>query len=420
MNKNEEKIRIVGGKPLSGEVVISGAKNAALPALAATLLTGNEVSLSNLPRVADFFTTIELLSHLGVEIKEEGEKVRISAEKIKSHQAPYELVKRMRASVLVLGPLLARLGKAVVAMPGGCAIGARPIDLHLAGLSRLGAKIRVRHGYVEAQAKRLRGTEYYFNTVTVTGTENIMMAATLARGKTVLENCAQEPEVVDLAHLLTSMGAKIEGAGTPTMIIEGVDELSGTSHSIIPDRIEAGTYLIASAITGGGIRLKRVKPEHITSLLDKLNEAGVSFTIEGNELGLVRLNELKPVDIRTAPYPGFPTDMQAQWTSLMTQAGGVSVITETIFENRFMHLSELIRMGAEIRIEGRSAIVTGNTRLSGALVSATDLRASASLVIAGLVAEGETIVENIHHLDRGYDDLVGKLSRLGAKIERID
>jgi len=361
---------------------------------------------------------LELISHLGVEIKEE-KGVKIRAEKIESHQAPYELVKRMRASVLVLGPLLARTGRAMVAMPGGCAIGARPIDLHLTGLSRLGAEITVRHGYVEARAKRLRGAEYYFNTVTVTGTEHIMMAATLAKGKTILQNCAQEPEVVDLAHLLTKMGAKIEGAGTPTIIIEGVEELDGASHSIIPDRIEAGTYLIASAITGGGVKLKKVAPKHLTSLLDKLIEAGASLKIKGTEVELTGLEELKPVDVRTAPYPGFPTDMQAQWTSLMTQAEGTSIITETIFENRFMHISELMRMGANIRIEGRSAIVTGKTPLSGALVTATDLRASASLVIAGLVAEGETIVENIYHLERGYEDLVGKLRQLGAEIEKI-
>jgi len=411
MNETGGRIRIAGGKPLSGEVVISGAKNAALPALAATLLTANEVSLLNLPRVADVTTMLELISHLGVEIKEE-KGVKIRAEKIESHQAPYELVKRMRASVLVLGPLLARTGRAMVAMPGGCAIGARPIDLHLTGLSRLGAEITVRHGYVEARAKRLRGAEYYFNTVTVTGTEHIMMAATLAKGKTILQNCAQEPEVVDLAHLLTKMGAKIEGAGTPTIIIEGVEELDGASHSIIPDRIEAGTYLIASAITGGGVKLKKVAPKHLTSLLDKLIEAGASLKIKGTEVELTGLEELKPVDVRTAPYPGFPTDMQAQWTSLMTQAEGTSIITETIFENRFMHISELMRMGANIRIEGRSAIVTGKTPLSGALVTATDLRASASLVIAGLVAEGETIVENIYHLERGYEDLVGKLRQL--------
>ncbi|MCD6451455.1 MAG: UDP-N-acetylglucosamine 1-carboxyvinyltransferase [Acidobacteria bacterium] len=418
MNETGGRIRIAGGKPLSGEVVISGAKNAALPALAATLLTANEVSLLNLPRVADVTTMLELISHLGVEIKEE-KGVKIRAEKIESHQAPYELVKRMRASVLVLGPLLARTGRAIVAMPGGCAIGARPIDLHLTGLSRLGAEITVRHGYVEARAKRLRGAEYYFNTVTVTGTEHIMMAATLAKGKTILQNCAQEPEVVDLAHLLTKMGAKIEGAGTPTIIIEGVEELDGASHSIIPDRIEAGTYLIASAITGGGVKLKKVAPKHLTSLLDKLIEAGASLKIKGTEVELTGLEELKPVDVRTAPYPGFPTDMQAQWTSLMTQAEGTSIITETIFENRFMHISELMRMGANIRIEGRSAIVTGKTPLSGALVTATDLRASASLVIAGLVAEGETIVENIYHLERGYEDLVGKLRQLGAEIEKI-
>jgi len=418
MNETGGRIRIAGGKPLSGEVVISGAKNAALPALAATLLTANEVSLLNLPRVADVTTMLELISHLGAEIKEE-KGVKIRAEKIESHQAPYELVKRMRASVLVLGPLLARTGRAIVAMPGGCAIGARPIDLHLTGLSRLGAEITVRHGYVEARAKRLRGAEYYFNTVTVTGTEHIMMAATLAKGKTILQNCAQEPEVVDLAHLLTKMGAKIEGAGTPTIIIEGVEELDGASHSIIPDRIEAGTYLIASAITGGGVKLKKVAPKHLTSLLDKLIEAGASLKIKGTEVELTGLEELKPVDVRTAPYPGFPTDMQAQWTSLMTQAEGTSIITETIFENRFMHISELMRMGANIRIEGRSAIVTGKTPLSGALVTATDLRASASLVIAGLVAEGETIVENIYHLERGYEDLVGKLRQLGAEIEKI-
>jgi len=418
MNETGGRIRIAGGKPLSGEVVISGAKNAALPALAATLLTANEVSLLNLPRVADVTTMLELISHLGAEIKEE-KGVKIRAEKIESHQAPYELVKRMRASVLVLGPLLARTGRAMVAMPGGCAIGARPIDLHLTGLSRLGAEITVRHGYVEARAKRLRGAEYYFNTVTVTGTEHIMMAATLAKGKTILQNCAQEPEVVDLAHLLTKMGAKIEGAGTPTIIIEGVEELDGASHSIIPDRIEAGTYLIASAITGGGVKLKKVAPKHLTSLLDKLIEAGASLKIKGTEVELTGLEELKPVDVRTAPYPGFPTDMQAQWTSLMTQAEGTSIITETIFENRFMHISELMRMGANIRIEGRSAIVTGKTPLSGALVTATDLRASASLVIAGLVAEGETIVENIYHLERGYEDLVGKLRQLGAEIEKI-
>jgi UDP-N-acetylglucosamine 1-carboxyvinyltransferase len=416
-----DKLRIVGGRKLQGQVRISGAKNSALPAMAATLLTADELLLSNIPFVADIRTMRRLLGELGVKSEfEDGHSVRSKAETIVSHEAPYDLVKTMRASVLALGPLLARSGKARVSLPGGCAIGARPINLHLKGLEKLGATIRTEHGYVEAQAEQLTGARIVFDTITVTGTENLMMAASLAKGTTILENAAREPEVGDLSDLLTKMGAKISGAGTPTITIEGVSELHGATHAIIPDRIEAGTFLIAGAITGGSLEIMACNPDHLTSVIDKVADAGVSIE-SGKDFLRVKGNAeaLKASDVFTKEYPGFATDMQAQYMALMTQADGISLITENIFENRFMHASELLRMGAHIRIDGARAIVGGKTRLTGATVIASDLRASASLVLAGLVAEGVTIVDRIYHLDRGYEKIEEKLQSAGAEIERL-
>jgi UDP-N-acetylglucosamine 1-carboxyvinyltransferase len=401
-------------------VTISGAKNAALPAMAASLLTAGELHLENVPLLNDIFTTRKLLGELGVEV-EVGldHKARLSAASITSCEAPYDLVKTMRASVLVLGPLLARMGRARVSLPGGCAIGARPINLHIHGLQKLGAEVRTEHGYVEASAERLKGAEIDFDRVTVGGTENLMMAAVLADGRTILRNAATEPEVADLAALLNAMGAQISGAGTSTIEIDGVREVHGASHSIIPDRIEAGTFLIAGAITNGDLELLNANPEHLTSTIDKLRETGVH--IETLEDGLRVRGVTDPIatDLRTKEHPGFATDMQAQYMAFMTQANGTSVITENIFENRFMHASELIRMGAEIKIEGAHAVVAGRTRLSGANVIASDLRASASLVLAGLVAEGETLIDRVYHLDRGYENLNEKLRAVGARIDRI-
>ncbi len=415
-----DKLVICGGKPLRGEVLISGAKNAALPILAAGLLSEGEVRLKNIPLLGDVKTIIKLLSHLGAQVRWEGpEEVSLRAERLQCLEAPYDLVKTMRASVLVLGPLIARFRKARVSLPGGCAIGPRPINLHLAGLSRLGAEISLEGGYVEAKANRLKGARIYFDTPTVTGTENLMMAAALAQGTTVLENAACEPEVGDLASFLNQMGAKIEGAGTATIIIEGVDGLKGVSHRIIPDRIEAGTFAVAAAITGGDVRIKGCIPDHIEAVVLKLQEAGVK--IEDQEGGLWVKGPLRPrsVDVRTQPYPGFATDMQAQMMALMTVADGHSSITETVFENRFMHVNELLRMGADIRVVGPTAFVRGVERLSGAPVMATDLRASASLVLAALAAQGTTTVSRIYHLDRGYQALEKKLASLGADIERV-
>jgi len=416
-----DKLRIVGGRKLQGQVQVSGAKNSALPAMAATLLTSDEVVLHNIPFVADIRTMRRLLGELGANVEfEDGHSVRAKVERIVSHEAPYDLVKTMRASVLALGPLLARSGKARVSLPGGCAIGARDINLHLRGLEKLGATIKTEHGYVEAQAEKLTGARILFDKITVTGTENLMMAAALAKGTTILENAAREPEVADLAELLTKMGAKISGAGSPTITIEGVSELRGTSHSIIPDRIEAGTFLIAGAITGGDLEITSCNPGHLTSVIDKLGDAGVSIE-SGTDRMRVKgdVGSLKASDVVTKEYPGFATDMQAQYMALMTQADGISLINENIFENRFMHASELLRMGAHIRIDGARAIVGGKTRLTGATVIASDGRASASLVLAGLVAEGVTIIDRIYHLDRGYEKIEQKLQSAGADIERL-
>jgi UDP-N-acetylglucosamine 1-carboxyvinyltransferase len=415
-----DKLRITGGRRLEGQIRVSGAKNSALPAMAASLLTAEEILLTNLPMVADIRTTRRLLRELGVQVEfEDGHVVRAKAEKITSHEAPYDLVKTMRASVLVLGPLLARTGKARVSLPGGCAIGARPINLHLKGFEKLGARVRTEHGYVEAEASTLTGAKIVFDKITVTGTENLMMAAVLAKGTTVLENAAREPEVTDLAELLTKMGAKISGAGTPTITIEGVSELRGTTHAIIPDRIEAGTFLIAAAITDGHLEITNCNPTHLTSVIEKLGEAGISIETTADSLRVKCSRGLTSADVITREYPGFATDMQAQYMALMTQAKGVSFIVENIFENRFMHASELMRMGANIRIDGSRAIVAGKTQLTGANVIASDLRASASLVLAALVAEGETIVDRVYHLDRGYEKIEQKLQSVGAQIERV-
>jgi len=401
-------------------VQISGAKNSALPAMAASLLTADEVRLTNIPYVADIRTTRRLLGELGVAAEFEGKHaVRIRAENITSAEAPYDLVKTMRASVLVLGPLLGRTGKARVSLPGGCAIGARPINFHLKGFEKLGARVRTEHGYVEAEADRLVGAQVVFDKITVTGTENLMMAAVLAEGRTVLQNSASEPEVTDLADLLTKMGARISGAGTPTITIDGVKELKGTTHAIIPDRIETGTFLVAGAITNGDLELTNCNPGHLDSVIEKLRECGARIDAGENMLRARGGEALRAADVITREYPGFATDMQAQYMALMTQAEGASVITENIFENRFMHASELMRMGASIRIDGSRAIVTGKTRLTGASVIASDLRASASLVLAALVAHGATVVDRIYHLDRGYERIEEKLRSVGAAIERV-
>jgi len=414
---------IRGGLKLEGEVEISGAKNAALPILASTILCSSPCTIKKVPKLKDISTIKELLTHLGMSI--EGEStLTIDPSGLNHYVAPYDLVKTMRASVLVLGPLLARFRRAKISLPGGCAIGARPIDLHLRGLEMLGAEISLKHGYVEAKAQRLKGTRIYFDTVTVTGTENIMMAASMAEGVTVLENAAREPEVEDLAKALNKMGANIRGAGSNVITIEGVKELKGMEHVIIPDRIETGTYMVAAGLTKGTLKIKNCIPEHVEAVIRKLREAGVSVeTIETYD-GMSTLkvwveDEIKSVDVKTCPYPGFPTDMQAQMMALMTIAKGRSVITETVFENRFMHGAELNRMGANIRIEKNSAIVKGVERLSGAPVMATDLRASASLILAGLAAEGTTELSRVYHIDRGYEAIEKKLSLLGADIKRV-
>jgi len=419
-----DKLLISGGKPLFGTVEISGAKNAALPAMAAALLTNEKVVLNNIPCVRDIQTTGKLLSKLGCETDLEGlaknHCCAITAQNVTSYEAPYELVKTMRASVLVLGPLLARFGKAQVSLPGGCAIGARPIDLHIKGFEKLGAAIKIEHGYVSARARRLRGSKIVFDRITVTGTENLMMAAVLAEGETILYNTACEPEVVDLANLLRSMGAKIEGDGSNRIHIQGVPRLRGAAHTIIPDRIETGSFLVAGAISGGEIEIKSCRSDHLTAVIEKLEETGVGVKKRSLEhLTVTAPREIQPVDVDTLEYPGFATDMQAQYMALMTQGNGTSMITENIFENRFMHASEMVRMGANIKIEGNRAIVTGKTKLTGAKVIASDLRASASLVIAGLVAEGETLIDRVYHLDRGYERIETKLKALGADVRRI-
>ena len=415
-----DKLRITGGAKLQGQIKIGGAKNSALPAMAASLLTAGEVALENLPMVNDIFTMRRLLRELGVGVEfGTDHSGRLKAEKILSFEAPYDLVKTMRASVLVLGPLLARTGHARVSMPGGCAIGARPINLHIKAFEKLGATIRTEHGYVDATAGRLTGAEIHFEKITVTGTENLMMAATLAEGQTVLQNAACEPEILDLAEMLTKMGARIEGAGTHTITIDGIPELKGTTHRIIPDRIEAGTFLVAGAITNGDLELVDSTPAHLTGVVERLRETGVHIETGPGRMAVRGNGELRAADVVTKEYPGFATDMQAQYMALMTQADGKSVITENIFENRFMHASELTRMGADIQIDGPRAIVTGKTRLTGANVIASDLRASASLIIAALVADGFTVIDRVYHLDRGYEKIEEKLRSVGAQIERI-
>lgn len=419
-----ERFHIQGPCRLAGHITASGAKNAALPALAATLLTDQPVHLGRIPRVRDIHTLCRLLEHLGKGCRRDNgiTNVTRSGPEGSPDDAPYDLVKTMRASVLVLGPLLARRGHARVSLPGGCAIGVRPIDQHLAGLATLGADIRLEHGYVTAEASRLVGSRFRFAVPTVTGTENLLMASTLARGTTVLENCACEPEIGDLARLLGDMGARIDGVGTPTLTVEGVDELGGADHEVIPDRIEGGTYLIAAALTRGDVTLEQTEPADLAPLLEKLAESGARVdTGHGDGGAWIRVRregDLTSVDVETVPHPGFPTDLQAQFMALMTRAHGVSSIRETVFENRFQHVPELARMGADIQVEGNEARVRGPTGLTGAAVMATDLRASACLVLAGLAAQGETVVDRIYHLDRGYEGMESKLHKLGAKVER--
>ena len=419
-----DKFLITGGRPLEGEVAISGAKNAALPAMAAALLTEDRVILRNVPRVRDIGTMRSLMDELGVDSsvthEEHGNRMEIETRRLLNPMAPYELVKQMRASILVLGPLVARFGHARVSLPGGCAIGARPVNLHIRGLEKLGASIQIEHGYIEARADRLRGTAFTFDTVSVTGTENLMMAAALGDGETLLQNAASEPEVVNLADLLIKMGARIEGAGTDEIRIRGVDRLHGTEHEIIPDRIEAGTFLAAAAITGGHLMLNRVNASHLTAVTNKLCEAGAQIRELGpGQLEVSASPSIQAIDMTTKEYPGFATDMQAQYMALMTQAQGSSLITETIFENRFLHALELLRMGADITVDGRRAVVRGKTPLSGAKVQASDLRASASLVLAGLAAQGETLIDRVYHIDRGYERIEEKLIHLGARIKRV-
>jgi UDP-N-acetylglucosamine 1-carboxyvinyltransferase len=416
-----DRLQIQGGIALQGEVRISGAKNAALPILAGTLLADGPVTLSNVPHLHDVTTMITLLGRMGVGVTvDEKMRVEVDANSTKDFIAPYELVKTMRASILVLGPLLTRFGQADVSLPGGCAIGARPVNLHVAGLEQMGAQIHIENGYIRAKAARLRGARIVFDIVTVTGTENLLMAATLADGETILENAAREPEVVDLANFLISMGAKIKGAGTDKIVIEGVAKLHGTQYEVLPDRIETGTYLLAGAITSGFVRAKNTRPDHLDAVLNKLQEAGATVGTGDNWIEVdMRGRRPKSVNIRTAPYPAFPTDMQAQFAALNTVADGVGTVVETIFENRFMHMVEMRRLGADIRIEGNTAIITGVPKLTAAPVMATDLRASASLVLSGLVAEGATVVDRIYHVDRGYECIEEKLEQLGAQIKRV-
>ena len=413
-----DKIVIQGGRRLSGEVVVSGSKNAALPIIASSLLTEGWNTFYNIPNLVDIKTIKKLLGNFGVKF-EGTEPLRINAGELNCYEAPYKLVKTMRASILVLGPLVARFGCARVSLPGGCAIGARPVNLHIKALEELGAKIELKDGYLEAKATRLKGSMIYFDTATVTGTENIMMAATLAKGTTVLENAAREPEIINLADTLNGMGAHITGAGTDVITIEGVDSLHPVEARIIPDRIEAGTFMIAAAVTGGDITLKGCDSSHLESLVSKLRETGVCIQTTGDDLRITGERQPNSVDIKTLPYPGFPTDLQAQFMALMAVSNGLSVVTETVFENRFMHVSELIRMGADISTQGNSAVVRGVPLLKGAPVMATDLRASASLILAGLAAEGTTELSRVYHLDRGYQDIEKKLSLLGADIRRI-
>ncbi len=419
-----DKLVIRGGNPLLGTVRISGAKNAALPCMAAALLTDEPVILENIPQVRDIETTRKLLAAMGAEVElgygRAHHRTTICAKQLAAPEASYELVKTMRASTLVLGPLVARCGRARVSLPGGCAIGARPIDLHIKGLERLGANITQEHGYVEATTTdRLKGAEIVFDKITVTGTEDLLMAATLAEGETVMQNCAREPEVADLAALLNAMGAKIQGTGTSTIHVKGVSKLHGAKHRIIPDRISAGTFIIAGALTGGDLNVTHCDPNHLTAILQKLAETGVKTAVKADSVRVMGDQGLTAADLDTEEYPGFPTDMQAQYMALATQAEGTSVVVENIFENRFMHAQELVRMGANIKIEGRRAIVRGKTPLSAAAVLASDLRASASLVLAALVADGETIIDRVYHLDRGYEHIEEKLKGVGAEIRRV-
>jgi UDP-N-acetylglucosamine 1-carboxyvinyltransferase len=415
-----DKLRISGGRRLAGRVAISGAKNAALPALAATLLTDGPVELHRLPLVRDVRTMLRLLEQLGgssAPRADGGTQVRV--DRIGSFEAPYELVKTMRASILVLGPLLARHGRSRVSLPGGCAIGERPVNLHIEGLAALGAELHLQHGYVEARASRLRGCRFRFPQRTVTGTENLMMAATLAEGTTELGNCALEPEVVDLARLLQAMGASIHGAGTDRIVIEGRRSLHGARHEVIADRIEAGTYLVAGALAGDDLVVTGCRPDDLAPVLESLRQAGIPLAVEADTIRVRAPERLLARDLRTAPHPGYPTDMQAQYMTLMTQAEGTSVVTETVFERRFMHVGELLRMGADIRIQGQSCVVVGPRPLTGAQIMATDLRASACLVLAALVADGMTVLDRVYHLDRGYESMETKLRGLGADVERI-
>lgn len=418
-----DKLIIEGGYKLNGEVTVSGAKNAALPILCASLLAETPLHLSSVAALKDIDTTIKLLDTMGVKIAREADKVSLDASEVQSFEATYEMVKTMRASILVLGPLLARFGTARVSLPGGCAIGSRPVDLHIKGLQVMGAAIHITQGYIQASTlhlpnRRLQGARYYMDMVTVTGTENLMMAASLAEGTTVLENAAKEPEVVDLAECLIKMGARITGAGTDVITIVGVEKLNGATHNIVCDRIEAGTYMVAAAMTGGEVKLLNARDDLLDAVIEKLRDAGVTVTSDASSITVKSDGNLKAVNIRTAPHPAFPTDMQAQFMALNTIASGVAKVTETIFENRFMHVQEMQRLGADISIDGNTALVKGVAYLDGAIVMATDLRASASLVLAGLVARGETVIERIYHLDRGYECLEEKLTKLGAKVRR--
>lgn len=414
-----QKLAIQGGNPLHGEVLISGAKNAALPIMCASLLSAEPLQLSNVPDLHDVATMRKLLQQMGVAIEVQGEQMTLHGAQVSKLEAPYDMVKTMRASVLVLGPLVARFGEARVSLPGGCAIGSRPVDLHIKGLQAMGAQISIEHGYIHAHAKRLKGARIFFDIVSVTGTENLMMAAALADGVTVLENAAREPEVVDLANCLISMGADISGAGSDMITITGVEKLHGAEYRILPDRIESGTFLVAAAATGGSITLRNTRADILDTVLEKLSEAGAQLRIEADTIHLEMHGRPKSVNLRTSPYPAFPTDMQAQFMALNAIADGSAMMVETIFENRFMHVQELRRLGAQIDVEGNTALVRGVARLEGASVMATDLRASASLVIAGLVAQGETIIDRIYHLDRGYAHIEAKLSQLGASIRRL-
>ena len=414
-----DKIIIKGGERLIGKVEVSGSKNATLPIFAASLLAGGVHCFHNVPNLMDVRTIVKVLNNLGVKVGEEGKTYRVDATDISGYEAPYDMVKTMRASILVLGPLVARMRRATVSLPGGCAIGARPINLHLMGLEAMGAKIELRHGYIEAKADRLKGAEISFDIPTVTGTENLMMAATLAKGKTILQNAAMEPEVVDLAHVLNKMGAKITGAGTGLVEIEGVESLHAVEHSIMSDRIEAGTLMVAAGLTRGNIKILNCPLSRMETVVHKLRDSSVEIESDGEGVRVVGNRKIRSVDVKTQPYPGFPTDMQAQFMVLMSLAKGLSVISETIFENRFIHVSELQRMGADVRIQGNTAIIQGVGNLSGAPVMATDLRASASLILAGLAANGITEVSRVYHLDRGYEGLDQKLAKLGANIKRV-